>query len=88
MILKRVRKRTKVERDRPDFISYMVKHNSGKSMTSIEIVSNASLLIAAGTETVATLLPAVAYLLARNPETMIRANSEIRSAFQNETSIS
>lgn len=87
MILERVRERTKTERDRPDFISYMVKHNSGKSMTSTEIVSNASLLIAAGTETVATLLPAAAYLLAKNPEAMVRATSEVRSAFQNGTAI-
>ena len=87
MILDRVCKRTKIERFRPDFISYMVKHNVGKSMTSTEIVSNASLLIAAGTETVATLLPAAAYLLATNPETMVRATSEVRNAFEDEISI-
>lgn len=82
MILDRVRERTEIERDRPDFISYIVKHNTGKSMTNTEIVSNASLLIAAGTETVATLLPAAAFLLATNPATMLRATSEVRSAFQ------
>ena len=82
MVLERVRERTKIERDRPDFISYMVKHNCEKSMTSSEIVSNASLLIAAGTETVATLLPAAAYLLATNPATTARATSEVRNAFQ------
>ena len=87
IILGRVRERTKYERDRPDFISYMVKHNSEKSMTSTEIVSNASLLIAAGTETVATLLPAVAYLLATNPEKMVRATGEVRNAFDDGTSI-
>ena len=87
IVLDRVRERTKLERDRPDFISYMVKHNSGKSMTSTEIVSNASLLIAAGTETVATLLPAAAYLLATNPATMVRATSEVRNAFQDGTPI-
>ena len=87
MILDRVRERTKIERDRPDFISYIVKHNGGKSMTSTEIVSNASLLIAAGTETVASLLPAAAYLLATNPATMMRATSEVRNAFQDGTPI-
>ena len=87
MVLERVRERTKTERDRPDFISYMVKHNSGKTMTSTEIVSNASLLIAAGTETVATLLPAAAYLLTTNPATMVRATSEVRDAFQDSSSI-
>ena len=56
-------------------------------MTSTEIVSNASLLIAAGTETVATLLPAVAYLLATNPRAMTRVTSEIRKAFDDESSI-
>ena len=87
IILGRVRERTKYERDHPDFISSMVKHNSDKSMTSTEIVSNASLLIAAGTETVATLLPAVAYLLATNPTTMMHATEEVRNAFDDETSI-
>ena len=87
IILGRVRERTKYLRDRPDFISYMVKHNSDKSMTSTEIVSNASLLIAAGTETVATLLPAVTYLLAKNPKTMVRAKGEVRNAFDDGTSI-
>ena len=87
IILGRVRERTKYQRDRPDFISYMVKHNSDKSMTSTEIVSNASLLIAAGTETVATLLPAVTYLLAKNPKTMVRAMGEVRKAFDDGTSI-
>ena len=86
-ILGRVRKRTKYETDRPDFISYMVKHNSDKSMTRTEIVSNASLLIAAGTETVATVLPALAYLLATNPGTMVRATGEVRNAFDDETLI-
>lgn len=87
MILDRVRERTEIERDRPDFISYIVKHNTGKSMTNTEIVSNASVLIAAGTETVATLLPAAAFLLATNPATMLRATSEVRSAFQDGISI-
>ena len=87
IILGRVRERTKYQRDRPDFISYMVKHNSDKSMTSTQIVSNASLLIAAGTETVATLLPAVTYLLAKNPKTMVRAKGEVRNAFDDGTSI-
>ena len=87
IILARVRTRTQSKRDRPDFISSMVKNNSENTMSSTEIVSNASLLIAAGTETVATLLPAIAYLLATNPETMKRLVNEVRSAFENGASI-
>ena len=87
IILDRVRKRSRFEGNRPDFISSMVKHNSEKDMTSAEAVFNASLLIAAGTETVATLLPAVTYLPARNPRTMARATSEIRKTFDDEIPI-
>ena len=56
-------------------------------MTGTEIISNASLLIAAGTETVATLLPAATYLLATNPQVLERATTEIRNTFQKEETI-
>lgn len=55
----------------------MVKYNSEKGMTSTELVSNARLLIAAGTETRATLLPAAAYLLAKHPDSMAKATEEV-----------
>ena len=87
IIITRVRTRTQIKRDRPDFIASMVNYNSEKTMSSTEIVSNASLLIAAGTETVATLLPAIAYLLATNPKTMERLVNEVRSAFEDAVSI-
>ncbi|KAL9120827.1 MAG: hypothetical protein Q9187_002618 [Circinaria calcarea] len=70
IVLDRVRKRSALHSERPDFISCIVRHNNDKGMTGTEIVSNASLLIAAGTETVATLLPAATYLLAANPRVL------------------
>ena len=87
IILHRVRERTQTKRTRPDFITHMVKHNSENGMTSTELVSNASLLIAAGTETVATLLPAVTYLLATHVETMAKATDEVRETFKDGSSI-
>ena len=78
IILERVRKRIATGSERKDFITAISSNNTKNGMTSTEILSNASLLVAAGTETVATLLPAVTYLLAKNPETLSKAVSEIR----------
>ncbi|KAL9044319.1 MAG: hypothetical protein Q9214_002536, partial [Letrouitia sp. 1 TL-2023] len=58
----------------------MVKHDSEKGKKASEVVSNVSLLVAAGTATVASSLPAAAYLLAMDSETLRRATSEVCSA--------
>lgn len=86
IILDRVRKRASVARSRPDFITSIVENNKN-GMSSMEVVSNASLLIAAGTETIATLLPAVTYLLATNPSKLTKAVREIRETYKDETAI-
>lgn len=48
---------------------------------------NASLLIIAGSETTATLLSGVTYLLTTNPEALRKLTEEVRSAFQTEEEI-
>lgn len=48
---------------------------------------NASLLIIAGSETTATLLSGVTYLLTTNPEALRKLTEEVRSAFQTEQEI-
>ena len=80
IIIEKVRKRITSNSERKDFISAISNSNFEQGMASTEILSNASLLVAAGTETVTTLLPAVTYLLAKNPETSSKAVKEIRNA--------
>ena len=85
ILLKRVRNRQAQEPSHADFIAFINKHNNGKErITDAEILSNASLFVAAGTETVATLLPAVTYLLVKNPRVMDKLSKQLRIAFPNE----
>jgi cytochrome P450 len=48
---------------------------------------NSSTLIVAGSETTATILAGVTYLLARNPEVLKKLTDEVRSSFQHESEI-
>lgn len=87
LVLDQVRKRLQSKTERPDFVSSIIKNNKEDGLSTTEILSNASLLVAAGTETVATSLPAITYLLIRNPEVMARVTTEIRDAFKEEADI-
>ena len=80
-VLKRLSKGTMEERR--DFISYTLKHKDedDQGMTEGEIIRTASTLIMAGSETTATLLSGVTYLLCSNPEAL-RKVSNLQSAFQ------
>jgi cytochrome P450 len=57
------------------------------TLTQGEMGSNAFALMVAGTETVATALSGLTYLLLKNPTTMVRLASEVRNAFQSEGDI-
>jgi cytochrome P450 len=50
-------------------------------MSQKEITGTSSVLIAAGSETTATLLSGVTYLLLKNPEKYAKVKDEVRSAF-------
>jgi cytochrome P450 len=69
--------------DRPDLMTDILANNGakGSKLTDLEMNSNASLLITAGSETTATLLSGATYLLLRNPEKLAKLQEEIRSAF-------
>ena len=72
---------------RPDFLSFILRHNDEKGMTRSEIDSNAALLILAGSETTATLLSGCTYHLLKNPDIYQKLVKEIRSSFKNESDI-
>lgn len=75
--------RIETEKDRPDFMSYILKNQGveGKSISRGEMDSNSVIFLAAGSETTATLLSGVTYLLLREPEKYAKLVHEIRSTF-------
>ena len=88
LVLNRVKKRLARKPNRGDLLSSIIAHNDKKgTVTETEIISNASLFVFAGTETVATLLCAVTYLLTQNPQAMARITNEIRIRFPDEAII-
>ena len=52
-----------------------------------KLESNSMILIIAGSETTATLLSGVTYLLLTNPQALATLTKEVRSAFQSEDDI-
>ncbi|KAI1121838.1 averantin oxidoreductase [Nemania abortiva] len=66
----------------PDFMDSLVEaFNSGK-MSAQQLEGNASLLIAAGSETTATLLSGITWLLLKNPRVLAKLTREIRTRFK------
>ena len=89
LILNRVKSRMISEESRIDLLSLVMRHNHEKEhMTDQEIIANATLFVAAGTETVTTLLSALTYLLTRNSRVMKKLTEEIRNSFASEDMIS
>ena len=68
--------------DREDFMSYVLRHNDDKSMSSDEMGENANILIIAGSETTATLLSGTTFWLLKTPQAYKRLCNEIRTIFQ------
>ena len=67
---------------RPDFLSYILKHNNEKGMTIPELKANASLFIGAGSFSTATVLCGAIYYLCKTPSALQAATAEVRDAFQ------
>ncbi|KAI9691639.1 MAG: hypothetical protein M1822_007710 [Bathelium mastoideum] len=87
LVKEKVAKRLSNDSDRPDFLSYILRHNDEKGMTRQEIEANSEILISAGSETTASTLSAVTYYLLQNPKALKTLVNEVRSAFKNEEDI-
>lgn len=59
----------------------------GTGMTQDEMVVNATFLILAGSETTATLLSGLTWLMLINPEVLQKVTAEVRGAFKTESEI-
>ncbi|PYI24805.1 cytochrome P450 [Aspergillus violaceofuscus CBS 115571] len=75
--------------ERPDFFANILKHqgHSEKGISVPEMITNASTLIIAGSETTATLLSGVTFMLLKSPRVLAKLQQEVRSAFATEEEI-
>ncbi|KAK4119116.1 cytochrome P450 [Parathielavia appendiculata] len=83
----KLRRRMKAWKERPDLIEGLLKRADEWGLTLGELCANGSILIIGGSETTATLLAGVTYLLLTNPEPMRKLVAEIRGAFKSENEI-
>ncbi|KAH7034924.1 cytochrome P450 [Microdochium trichocladiopsis] len=82
----KLKERLESPSERFDFLQGFVE--AKESLSFDYILSNAAILILAGSETTATLLTGATYLLLSNPDKLARATHEVRTTFDNEQSIS
>ncbi|KAJ5913921.1 hypothetical protein N7504_002804 [Penicillium tannophilum] len=84
----KVQGRLKKSNERPDFFGNILKHNdTAKGFSFPEMITNGSTLIVAGSETTATLLSGVTYLLLKNPRVMRKLQEEVWGTFQSDDQI-
>lgn len=80
-------KRMDLGAERPDFLEGLLRKKDDLGMDVEKLRMTSSLIIVAGSETTATLLAGVSYLLATHPETLAKLTEEVRSSFKNEEDI-
>lgn len=80
-------KRMDLGAERPDFLEGLLKNKTELGMDTEKLRMTASLLIVAGSETTATLLSGVSYLLTQHPETQAKLTYEVRTSFKSEQDI-
>lgn len=74
--------------DRPDFFGNILKYkDTEKGFSFGEMITNASTLIIAGSETTATLLSGATYLLLKHPRVLSKLQNEVRMTFQRDDEI-
>ncbi|KAI2614033.1 cytochrome P450 ClCP1 [Hypoxylon fragiforme] len=73
--------------ERPDFVDGLIRKKKEGVLDLGQLVSTSSTLIIAGSETTATLLTGVVYLLTTNPDKLNLLTKEVRSAFTNDEEI-
>jgi len=86
---RKVDERMTLGAERHDFIEAMIKSqgDAKKEMEYDEIVSNARVLVIAGSETTATALAGAAYLLAMHRDVQRKLAEEVRGTFKSEEEI-
>ncbi len=80
-------RRLELGQSRPDLIEPLIQKKEEGVLTYNDVQAHANLFIIAGSETTASLLCAVTYLLTMNPDKLANLTEEIRSAFSSEDEI-
>jgi cytochrome P450 len=77
------------DKERPDFMARVLKHNTsdGTGISIPEIESTFELLTIAGSETTATLMSGLMWLVHRNPEVLAKLKREVREGFASDDDI-
>ncbi|KAF2666419.1 isotrichodermin C-15 hydroxylase [Microthyrium microscopicum] len=82
------KRRLQTETQRPDFITYILRHQDrDTAMSTSEIQANSYLFILGGSETTSTAMCGVTYYLSRHPAILAKLVHEIRMAFPLESDI-
>lgn len=80
-------KRMDLGAERPDLIEGILRKKDELGMNFQQLQATSSILIVAGSETTATLLSGVTYLLLKNPDALAKLTKEVRTSFQSEDEI-
>ncbi|KAJ5937997.1 hypothetical protein N7454_004339, partial [Penicillium verhagenii] len=80
-------RRIAITEERPDLIEGLLKKKDELNLGVNKLVSNAEILIIGGSETTASLLSGVTYLLLQNPKAHQILKDEVRSTFASEQEI-
>ncbi|CAH0038772.1 unnamed protein product [Clonostachys solani] len=87
LVEEKLRARASMETTRPDYYHSMTFQEDDKKFSPAELRDNASTLIIAGSETTATTLSGVTYLLGKHPDVLHKLAQEVRTSFQHEDEI-
>lgn len=85
--INKVHRRLAAKTERPDFMTYVLRFDDERSMSTQEMEANAAIMIVAGSETTATLLSGLTFYLLGNPSAYQKAKSEVRGAFESYSDI-
>ncbi|KAK0625034.1 putative cytochrome P450 [Bombardia bombarda] len=83
----KLQRRMELTVERPDLIEGLLKNKDAWNLDIGRIQMNASTLIIAGSETTATLLTGLTFLLLQNPGALKRLTQEVRTAFKSDEDI-
>ena len=70
-----------------NIVHEILRHNDERGMTREEIIGNSRVLLAAGSETTATILSGATYFMLQNPAVLHRVQREVRETFKKEDDI-
>lgn len=83
----KVHHRLETKTDRPDFMTFVLRFNDDRSMSTREIEANSAVLILAGSETTASLLSGLTFYMLGNPSAYQKLVSEVRGSFKDYSDI-